>query len=144
MSENSRLLSEELDCLGYKPQSFSTSMVHCPGEGVKFEYKIKDGSRIGEKVMLGLVIPDTAGAWPEATPHWIQISPPDSVLGEQVQAHRADGNQGCVAWHKDVDGVEWMAISAPVSDFWDLIDDPNGKCVKTYLERHIRRIWAAR
>ena len=144
MSENSRLFSEELVRLGYKPQPFSTSMPQCRGEGVKFEYSIKDGSRIGDTVLLGLVILKTAGAWPEATPHWIHISPPDSVLGEQVQARRTDGSQGCVKWYKDIDGVEWMAISAPVSDFWDQIDEPNGKSVKTYLERHIRRIWAAR
>ena len=48
MSENGRLLSDELNRLGYKPQPFSTPMRHCPGEGVKFEYRIKDGSRIGE------------------------------------------------------------------------------------------------
>ena len=143
MSENNRLFSEELRRLGYKPQPFLTSMKHCPGEGIKFEYQIKDGSRKGDTVMLGLVIPETAGAWPEATPHWIHISPLDSVLGEQVQAHRGVG-QGCVEWYKDVDGVEWMAISAPVSDFWDQIDEPNGKSAKTYLDRHIRRIWAAR
>ncbi len=144
MSENIRLFSEELERLGYKPQPFSTLMRHCRGEGVKFEYRIKDGNRIGETVLLGLVIPETAGAWPEATPHWIHISPPDSVLGEQVQAYRGAGKRGCVERYKDIDGVEWMAISAPVKDFWDQIDDPNGKSVKTYLDRHIRRIWAAR
>ena len=143
MSENGRLLSDELDRLGYKPQPFSTPMRHCPGEGVKFEYRIKDGSRIGETVLLGLVIPDAAGAWPEIAPHWVHISPPDRVLEEQVQAHRGDG-QGSVERYKDEEDVEWMAISAPVTDFWDQIDTPNGKNAKTYLERHIRRIWAVR
>ena len=143
MSENGRLLSDELDRLGYKPQPFSTPMRHCPGEGVKFKYRIKDGSRIGETVLLGLVIPDVAGAWPEIAPHWIHISPPDSVLREQVQANRGDG-QGCVERYEDQEGIEWMAISAPVKDFWDQIDEPNGKSAETYLERHIRCIWAAR
>ena len=143
MSKNASLFSDELGRLGYVPQPFFTSMRHCSGEGIKFEYRIKDGSRAGETVLLGLVIPDDAGAWPEVTPHWINISPPDSVLAEQVQANRG-GQTGCVERYKDADGVEWMAISAPVTDFWDHIDDPNGKSVKTYLERHIRRIWAAR
>ena len=144
MSKNGRLFSSELERLGYTPQPFSTSMRHCRGEGVKFEYQIKDGSRIGETVLLGLIIPDVVGAWPEVTPHWIHISPPDSVLEEQVQANRGGGQHGCVERYEDEDGVEWMAISAPVRDFWDQIDDPNGKSVKTYLERHIRRIWEAR
>ena len=143
MSKNAVLFSCELGLLGYTPQPFYTAMRHCPGEGVKFEYRIKDGSRTGETVLLGVVIPDGVGAWPEVTPHWIHISPPDSVLAEQVQANR-DGQHGCVEWYNDADGIEWIAISAPVTDFWDQIDDPNGKSVETYLERHIRRIWAAR
>ena len=143
MSKNAGIFARELSHLGYTPQPFSTAMRHCPGEGVKFEYRIKDGSRTGETVLLGVVIPDVRGAWPEVTPHWIHISPSDSVLAEQVQAYR-NGQHGCVEGYKDTDGVEWMAISAPVTDFWDQIDDPNGKSVKTYLERHIRRIWATR
>ena len=143
MSENGRLLSDELKRLGYTPQQFYTSMRHCSGEGIKFEYRIADGSRAGETVLLGLVIPDSAGAWPEVTPHWIHISPPDRILEEQVQAKRGDG-QGCVERYEDQEGVKWMAISAPVTDFWDQIDEPNGKSVETYLKRHIRRIWAAR
>ena len=81
-------------------------------------------------MLLGLVIPDVVGAWPEVTPHWIHIYPPDSVLEEQVQANRGGGQHGCVERYEDEDGVEWMAISAPVRDFWDQIDDPNGKSVK--------------
>ena len=143
MLENVRLLSEELKSLGYTPHPFATPMQHCAGEGVKFEYQIADGSRTGETVLLGLVIPDSAGTWPEATPHWIHISPPDSVLEEQVKAHRGN-SQGCVERYDDQEGVKWMAISAPVKDFWDKIDTPNGKNVETYIQRHIRRIWAAR
>ena len=70
---------------------------------------------------------------------------PDRVSDpHEVQANRGGGQHGCVERYEDEDGVEWMAISAPVRDFWDQIDDPNGKSVKTYLERHIRRIWEAR
>ena len=143
MIENARLLAEELKRLGYAPERFNIPIAKRPGEGVKFEYLIKDGSRTGETVVLGLVISDKEGAWPEATPHWIYICPPDSVLAEQVQAHRGNG-QGCVKCDKDQEGVEWMAISAPVKDFWDQIEESNGKNVATYLERHVRRIWSAR
>ena len=35
-------------------------------------------------------------------------------------------------------------MSAPPSDFWDQIDAPDGKNMRTYLVRHIRRIWSVR
>ena len=143
MIDNLQLISEELEGLGYTPERFNSPIPECPGEGIKFEYQIVDGSRDGESVILGIVIPESAGAWPEVTPHWLHISPPDSVLAEQVQAHRGN-TQGSVKQYKDQEGIEWMAISAPVKDFWDHIDEPNGKNVKTYIERHIRRIWGAR
>ena len=143
MTDNVQLLSEELKRLGYAPERFDSPIPDCLGEGIKFAYRIADGSRTGETVVLGLVIPDSAGAWPEATPHWIHICPPDGVLEEQVQAHRGD-SQGSVKRYKDKEGVDWMAISAPVKDFWDQIDEANGKNAKTYLDRHIRRIWGAR
>lgn len=138
MTENVHLLSKELERMGYRTHRFVTPLRQCPGEGLKFQYSIEDGSRTGETVMLGLVIPESAGAWPEATPHWIHISPPDSVLEEQVKV------RGVVKRYKDHEGVEWMAISAPVEDFWDQIEEGDGKNAKTYLERHLRRIWAAR
>ena len=138
MSENARLLAEELIDLGYEPENFVSKMQHCQGEGVKFEYPIEDGSQSGEKVLIGLVVPESRGTWPEATPHWILISPVDTVLEEQVKA------KGSVERYEDEDGVKWMAISAPVKDFWDKIEPPDSKSVKTYIERHIRRIWDAR
>ena len=145
MSDNTQLMREELQQLGYEPKSFESSLAECPGEGVKFQYEILDGSRAGETVTLGLVIPVIAGEWPEATPHWIHISPPDSVLAEQVQAHRGNGRgSGTVRYHQDDEGTEWMAISAPVRDFWDQIKEVNGKNMVTYLDQHMRRIWGAR
>ena len=138
MIENVRLLSQELEVLGYRTQRFDCSIPESRGEGIKFEYEIADGSRTGDTVLLGLVIPEAAGAWPEVTPHWVHISPPDSVLEEQVKA------KGTAKRYSDDRGVEWMAISAPVKDFWDKIDMPNGKNAETYIKRHIRRIWDAR
>lgn len=143
MSKSARLLAEELRSLGYEPEIFVSTMHHCVGEGVKFEYQIEDGSRSGEKVLIGLVVPEPRGTWPEATPHWILISPVDIVLEEQVQANRG-GQQGSVERYVDEEDVEWMAISAPVKDFWDKIEPPDSKSVKTYIKRHIRRIWDAR
>lgn len=143
MTDNVQLMSEELRSLNYEPESFVCPLAECSGKGIKFQYRIVDGSRTGETVMLGLVIPVEAGAWPEVTPHWVHICPPDTVLEEQVQAHRGNG-RGTVRRYLDQEGVEWMAISAPVKDFWDQIEDPNGKNMATYLELHVRRVWGAR
>ena len=143
MNDNAQLLFGELKQLDYKPEFFDCPIKECSGKGVKFEYQIIDGSRSDETVVLGLVIPESMGAWPEVTPHWIHICPPDSVLEEQVQANRGN-NQGTIRRYKDQEGIEWLAISAPVKDFWDQIEEPNGKNVATYLERHVRRVWGAR
>ena len=51
---------------------------------------------------------------------------------------------GAIQTSQCADGLDWMAISAPPSDFRDQIDTPNGKNMKTYLNRHVRRIWSAR
>ena len=143
MFDNVRQLLAELENLGYRPERFPCSMRHSRGEGIQFDYRIADGSRKGETVRLGLVIPETVGPWPEGTPHWVHISPPDSVLEEQVQANRGSA-AGQVRRYTDDSGIEWMAISAPVRDIWDRIDEADGKNAKTYIEEHIQRIWGAR
>ena len=143
MNDNAQLHSDELCRLDYEPEPFECQLDVCSGKGVKFRYRIVDGSRARETVMLGLVIPEQTGTWPETTPHWLHICPPDNVLAEQVMANR--GNQkGVVHRYEDQEGAEWMAISAPVKYFWDQIEDPDGKNMATYIERHIRRIWGAR
>ena len=143
MTDNVQLLSDELRRLDYEPEPFECQIDVCSGQGVKFQYRIVDGSRVEETVMLGLVIPDQTGDWPEITPHWLHICPPDNVLAEQVMANRGNA-QGVVRRYQDKEGTEWMAISAPVNDFWDQIEDPDGKNMSTYIERHVRRIWDAR
>lgn len=143
MDDSIKPLFHELRNLGYEPRTFQTAMRHCPGTGLSFDYEITDGSRKGQNVVLGFVIPANAGVWPEATPHWIHISPIDSVLEQQVLANRGNSS-GSVERYQDVDGREWMAISAPVKDFWDKIDTPDGKNAAAYIQQHIRRIWAAR
>lgn len=138
MGGNARRLAASFREAGYDPKPFTSSMQHSVGDGIRFEYPITDGSRAGETVWLGLVIPESVGDWPEVAPHWIHIAPPDHVLEEQVLV------RGSVERYRDSEGTEWMAISAPVSDFWDQIDEPDGKNAKTYTDRHLRRIWGAR
>ena len=141
MSKNTELMTAELIALNYQTGPFTAPQQQGGADGVQIEYRIKDGSRTGEYVSLAMAMNENEGEWPEVAPHWLYVSPPDEVLAEQVKGSQSPG---AVENYECTDGKNWMAISAPPSDFWDLIDTPNGKSMKTYLDRHIRRIWKAR
>ena len=141
MSRNSERMASELVGLGYAPEPFTAPEDQGGAEGVRFEYPIGDGSRAGETVNLAVALHENEGEWPEVAPHWVYVSPPDSVLGELVKGSQ---RRGVVATYEFENGECWMAISAPPEDFWDRIETPDGKNMETYLERHIRRIWRVR
>ena len=141
MSNNSERITAELTALGYHTSPFAAPEQQGGADGVRFPYRIEDGSRAGETVTLALAMHQNEGEWPEVAPHWLYLSPPDPVLEELVKGSRSPG---AIQTFQCADGLDWMAISAPPSDFWDQIDTANGKNMKTYLDRHIRRIWSAR
>jgi hypothetical protein len=141
MSENSERIAAELVELGYRPGPFTAPQKQGGADGVRFEYRIEDGSRAGDTVSLAVAVHENEGNWPEVAPHWVYLSPPDDVLAEQVKGSKPPG---VVAKYEFENGEAWMAISAPPRDFWDQIDTPDGKSMRTYLARHIRRIWRAR
>ena len=141
MSNNVDRLAAELATLHYRTSPFAAPEQQGGAAGVRFPYRIEDGSRAGEIVTLALAMHQNEGEWPEVAPHWLYLSPPDPVLEELVKGSRSPG---AIQTFQCVDGLDWMAISAPPSDFWDQIDTPNGKNMETYLNRHIRRIWSAR
>jgi len=141
MSQNAERMAAELLELDYRSEPFTAPEAQGGAEGVQFEYRIQDGSRSGETVTLGFAVHPDEGEWPEVAPHWLYLSPPDEVLAEQV---RGSKSSGAVSLHDGADGLKWMAISAPPRDFWDQIESPDSKSMKTYLDRHIRRIWRAR
>lgn len=141
MSGNAERMAAELVALGYRPAPFAAPETQGGAEGVRFAYRIEDGSRTGDTVTLGIAVHPKEGKWPETAPHWLHLSPPDSVLAEQVKGSQP---RGSVDFHADEDGLEWMAISAPPRDFWDRIETPDGKGMRAYLERHVRRIWSGR
>jgi len=141
MSNNSERFAAELTALGYHTSPFVAPEQQGGADGVRFPYRIEDGSRAGETVTLALAMHQNEGEWPEVAPHWLYLSPPDPVLEELVKGARSPGT---IQTFQCADGLDWMAISAPPSDFWDQIDTPNGKNMEIYLNRHIRRIWSAR
>ena len=89
MTGNAERMAEDLRGLGYDPVLFSTPK----GHGVKFEYRIGDGSREGEVVMLGMAMRDRDGEWPEIPPHWVLVSPPDEAL-EGAREGRSQARSG--------------------------------------------------
>lgn len=141
MSTNKERMTAELAGLDYVPRPFTAPQEQGGAAGVQFDYAIQDGSRTGEMVTLAVALHENEGQWPEVAPHWVYVSPPDGVLAEQV---KGSASPGVVKHFPGENGETWMAVSAPPSDFWDVIDTPNGKNMETYLERHIRRIWEAR
>lgn len=141
MSRNSEQMAAELAALDYQSAPFRAPQDQGGADGVRFEYRIQDGSRAGETATLGLALHPNEGEWPEVAPHWVYLSPPDEVLAELV---RGSQQRGVVNDYEGEDGRAWMAISAPPKDFWDRIEPPDTKGMKTYLTRHIRRIWRAR
>ena len=141
MSTNSERMEAELVGLGYRTDPFTAPQEQGGADGVRFEYRIEDGSRDGDTVTLAVAVHENEGKWPEVAPHWVYLSPPDDVLAEQVKGSKPPG---VVEKYKFENGQVWMAISAPPSDFWDRIDTTGGKNMRTYLDRHIRRIWSAR
>lgn len=141
MSTNSERMTAELVALGYRSGPFTAPNEQGGADGVRFEYLIEDGSRDGDTVTLAVAVHENEGQWPEIAPHWVYLSPPDDVLAELVKGSQPPG---VVANYECESGESWMAISAPPSDFWDRIDTSDGKNMKTYLDRHIRRIWSVR
>ncbi len=140
MSKNSERMTKELAEANYQPSPFIAPSQQGGADGVRFEYRIKDGSRAGDTVTLAIAVHENEGEWPEIAPHWLYVSPPDTVLVEQVKGAYPPG---AVEIYRCSEGQDWMAVSAP-PDFWDQIDTPDGKNIRTYLDRHIRRIWRAR
>lgn len=114
----------------YRPEPFTAPKAQGGAEGVRFDYRIQDGSRTGETVILGIALHPNEGEWPEVAPYWLYLSPPDDVLAVQVMGAQS---RGVVTNHGGEDGITWMVISAPPRDFWDQIETPGGKNMRTWL-----------
>ncbi len=96
---------------------------------IVINYTIEIGSHAGEEVHLGIGFLETG--YPEYPPHWILVSPPIE-----------DGSHaGPAGTFIDNEGRTWLPMSRPPSDFWDSLA-PEHQNMRTYLLRHVRRLWS--
>lgn len=77
--------------------------------------------------MLGISF-HGAEHYPEYPPHWIHVSPPID-----------DGMGGAVHRYQDEEGRDWIALSRPPTDLWDLLPT---KSMYAFMNEHVRRFWA--
>lgn len=124
MSASLDMITEELTSLGYAP----TRRESLVGPVVVVKYEIPRGSYAGTSVRLGIGF--QGEGYPEYPPHWIHVSPP---YGDG-QTNNADRP------YTDEDGNSWLVMSRPPSDFWDRIP-PTDQNMRTFLRRHVGRIW---
>lgn len=96
-------------------------------EGVAFCYRVPTGRFRREKFRVALSFQENA--YPEYAPHFIHIRDLDSSSLTPYLVH------------EQADGRSWRTFSAPPGDFWDDLP-PDQKTMKTYIHRHLARLWA--
>ena len=121
MNESCDRVWAELESLGYRP-----SLLDSPhGQVVSFDYVIETGSLKGKPLTVGVSFQENG--YPEYPPHWIHVTPPIT-----------DGKGGVVEQYCDQHGRQWVAMSRPPGDLWDLLPT---KHMSTYISEHLRRLW---
>lgn len=120
MTDNNAKIRAELEGLGLPTFEFESPQ----GTTVAFDYRIPHGPREGEQIKVGVSNPD--GDYPEYPPHWVHVSPPiDDGRGGSTQVY-THGDQ------------QWLAMSRPPADFWDLLPT---KHMSAFIDLHLARIW---
>ena len=108
MSNNSERIATALAELRYRTSPFTAPEQQGGAAGVRFPYRIEDGSRAGETVTLALAMHQNEGEWPEVAPHWLYLSPPDPILAELVKGSRSPG---AIQTFQCAGGHDWMAVN---------------------------------
>ena len=122
------LIRQELVSLGYAAVTtqFPNFTVD-NGRAVVFEYEVDSGSHRGKHYRMAVSFQEAG--YPEYPPHFIHIYNAPQL---QLTAHSThDEGQG-----------KWSAFSVPPSDFWDHLPVEH-KNMNTYINRHMRRLWAS-
>ena len=115
----------ELRDLGFDPEIVTDpSCSHTPV--LMFDYPVANGSHRGTTFRMGISFQEEG--YPEYPPHFVHIA---RLQGTRLTKHSSYTYQD----------IEWSVFSLPPNDFWDALP-PEGKNMKTYVYRHLTRVWA--
>ena len=118
------VVERELRDLGYPLE-----VVDVPGFNfgrvVVFEYPVVTGRYRGGTFTVGVGFQDEG--YPEYPPHFVLIADLPHAHLTKFSTHQLEGR-------------EWSVFSAPPGDFWDTLA-PEEKNMKTYVRRHLTRVW---
>ena len=118
------VVEHELRDLGYPLE-----VVDVPGfdfgKVVVFDYPVTIGRYRGRTFLVGVGFQEEG--YPEYPPHFVLVADLPCARLPRYATHRLDGQ-------------EWSVFSVPPGDFWDTLA-PAAKNMKTYLRRHLMRVW---
>ena len=118
------LIGKELESLGYTPERVCIDGLGGDSAAV-IDYPVRTGRFKGQTFRTGIAFQEAG--YPEFPPHFVWIA---NIESPKLPAHST-----C-----EHDGVQWSAFSFPPSDFWDRLPLPE-KNMKTYMSRHMQRVW---
>lgn len=118
------VVERELLELGYRPE-----VTDVPGFGFGrvaiFRYPVSTGRYRGRTFRVGVGFQEEG--YPEYPPHFVFVAELPHANFPKWATYR-------------IECQEWSVFSFPPSDFWDGLA-PTEKNMKTYLRRHLTRVW---
>lgn len=120
------VIRRELREIGIAAQAIRFDNFPPSPEGVAFDYRVPTGRFRATKFRVALSFQENA--YPEYAPHFIHIRDLESSTLTPYLRHESGG------WR-------WWTFSAPPGDFWDGLP-PEQKTMKTFVHRHLARMWA--
>lgn len=96
-----------------------------PGPVVVFDFQVPTGRYRGNSFKMGISFQEDA--YPEYPPHFVHVA---DIKGSNLTRH-STYSEGATTW---------SVYSFPPSDFWDSLPAED-KNMKTYIRRHLLRIW---
>lgn len=118
---------EELQDIGLNPRVFEFSDSSTLRRGVMFDIEVQGGRYKGKTLEVALSFQEDS--YPEYPPHFVHLK--SKIASGRFTKH----------FIYQFEGEEWAAYSLPPSDFWDKLDSSQ-KNMRTYVKRHIFRIFA--
>ncbi len=115
----------ELDALDLNAEVVTSEACTYPPV-LMFNYTVQSGPHRGSKFRMGISFQEDA--YPEYPPHFVHIASLPCARHTKFSEYTYED-------------LQWSVFSLPPSDFWDEL--PLGeKNMKTYIRRHLARVWA--